>query len=114
MLKLRRVKTKCAVKGCRNSAAKVETFNLSASREFGTSVIMCEACIKGAFEAIEELKKAREAEAAEKEAAEKEAAEKEAAETSAEATEEAAETAEADTGEAAKTKKSRKKSEAET
>ncbi|MGM9551529.1 MAG: hypothetical protein ACI3XA_04670 [Clostridia bacterium] len=51
-INLKRVRTKCIVKGCRNSGAKVDTFNVSASREFGRGVIMCEECIKGAYEAL--------------------------------------------------------------
>lgn len=51
-MNLKKVRTKCAVKGCKNSAAKVDTYNVSESKEFGASVIMCEKCIKAAYEKL--------------------------------------------------------------
>lgn len=51
-IKLKKVRTKCMVKGCRNSGNKVATYNVSASHEFGKGVIMCAECIKGATEAL--------------------------------------------------------------
>lgn len=51
-MNLKKVRTKCNVKGCRNSAAKVDTYNVSLSKEFGASVIMCKECITAAYEAL--------------------------------------------------------------
>lgn len=51
-MNLRKVNAKCAVKGCKNTANKVDTYNLSASREVGRSVIMCEECIREAYRAL--------------------------------------------------------------
>lgn len=51
-IKLKKVRTKCMVKGCRNSGNKVATYNVSASHEFGKGVIMCTECIKSANEAL--------------------------------------------------------------
>ena len=54
-IKLKKVRTKCMVKGCRNSGNKVATFNVSASHEFGKGVIMCAECIRDTCAALEEV-----------------------------------------------------------
>ena len=58
MIRLKKVRVKCMVKGCRNSGNKVATFNVSASHESGRGVIMCSECIKGANEALMAIEKA--------------------------------------------------------
>lgn len=60
MIFLRKMKTKCAVKGCRSTGNKVDTYCVSVSREIGRGVVMCEKCIEEAYEALK-LTKGREA-----------------------------------------------------
>ncbi len=48
-MKVRKIRRKCMVQGCRN----INTYALTASREFGHSVIICADCAKAAVEAIE-------------------------------------------------------------
>lgn len=67
MIFLRKMKTKCAVKGCKSTGNKVDTYCVSVSREFGKGVVMCEKCIEEAYEALIQ-KKAAEAADEEKEA----------------------------------------------
>lgn len=56
-VKLKKIKTKCQVKGCRSTGNKVDTFVVSASSEFG-GIVMCKNCIKGAYDALMEMQKA--------------------------------------------------------
>ena len=50
MIHFKKVKRKCGVRGCKNTASH----HLSRSREFGNSVIICADCLKEALSAISE------------------------------------------------------------
>lgn len=46
---VKKVKSKCMVKGCKNT----DCFTLTAGREFGNSVIICGSCLKSALYEVE-------------------------------------------------------------
>ena len=52
-MNVKKIKRKCAVKGCRN----VETYTISKVRDFGDTVLICEPCLKEALEAIKNYDK---------------------------------------------------------
>ncbi len=49
-MKVKRLRRKCDVRGCKN----LDTYTLTRVREFGHSVIMCESCLKDALKAVKE------------------------------------------------------------
>ena len=53
MVVLKKIRRVCGVKGCRER----DSYNVSASNEFGASVVMCADCITGAYEALQEIKR---------------------------------------------------------
>ena len=52
MMKVKKLKRICSVRGCRNVA---NVYALSKAREMGNSVIMCSDCMKEALQSIKEL-----------------------------------------------------------
>ena len=52
-MKVKKVKRKCNVLGCRNT----DCYSLTTCGEHGNSVIACKSCLEGALKAIEELEK---------------------------------------------------------
>ena len=52
MMKVKKLKRKCSVRGCKNVA---NVYALSKTREMGNSVIMCSDCMKEALQSIKEL-----------------------------------------------------------
>lgn len=51
-MNVRKLKRKCAVKGCRNK----DTYAVSKIREYGDTVIICPECLQAALKTIKELK----------------------------------------------------------
>jgi uncharacterized protein YbaR (Trm112 family) len=49
-MNVKKIKRKCAVKGCRN----VETFTISKVRDFGDTVLICPTCLEEALQAIKD------------------------------------------------------------
>ena len=49
-MNVKKIKRKCAVKGCRN----VEAYTISRVRDFGDTVLICESCLKEALDAIKD------------------------------------------------------------
>lgn len=49
-MKIKKIKRKCEVRGCKNT----DTYSLTNTNEFGNSVIICEECLKKAVKAVAE------------------------------------------------------------
>ncbi len=68
-MNLRKIRSKCMVKGCRHGGIKFDCYNVSLSAEYGGSVCMCAECIKTAAAELKALeKRAKEAEKQEQKA----------------------------------------------
>ena len=47
-MNVKKIKRKCAVKGCRN----IESYTISKARDFGDTVLICPSCLQEALDAI--------------------------------------------------------------
>ncbi len=56
-MNLRKIGTKCMVKGCRHGGLKFDCYNVSLSSEYGGSVCMCADCIKAAAAELKAVEK---------------------------------------------------------